>query len=231
MLKISIPTPCHKDWQAMAPNTQGRHCTSCAKTVIDFTTMSDDEVKYFFLNKKEEKVCGRFKNIQLHSIIIELPHNIFYIPMPGLKKFLVASLLVFSTTLFSCETTVKGEPDVTCYITTGLTIPVEKKFSENETTIGKPAMPVAAPPTIIIGTLAIIVDSSITQGDIEIVQPPVEEVSKGTILLPDTLITNKFNAKKLINEREEIKFKECDSAKLKNPPKADSINCDTQTFY
>ncbi len=231
MFKISIPTPCHEDWQAMTPNEQGRHCTSCAKTVIDFTTMSNDEVKYFFLNKIEEKVCGRFKNMQLHSIIIELPHNIFYIPMPGWKKFLVASLLVFSTTLFSCETTVKGEPDVTCYVTTGLAIPPVKKLLNNENTILKPQIPPPPPPSEIIGTLAIIVDSSITQGDIEIVQPPVEEVSKGTILLRDTLITNKLDAKKIINEREEIKFKECDSAKLKNPPKADSINCNIKVFY
>ncbi len=112
---------------AMTPNEQGRHCTSCAKTVIDFTAMNDDEVKYFFLNKKEEKVCGRFKNVQLHRIIVELPHNIFYLQMPGWKKFLVASLLVFSTTLFSCETTVKGEPDFTCS-TTGLIIPTEKNI-------------------------------------------------------------------------------------------------------
>jgi hypothetical protein len=109
MLKISIPTPCHEDWGAMTPNEQGRHCTSCAKTVIDFTSMSDEEVKYFFINKKEEKVCGRFKNEQLHRIVIELPHNIFYLPMPGWKKFLVASLVTFSTTLFSCNTSIKGE--------------------------------------------------------------------------------------------------------------------------
>ena len=128
MLKISIPKPCHEDWAAMTPNEQGRHCTSCDKTVVDFTLMDDDEVKYFFINKKEEKVCGRFRNQQLSRIIIELPHNIFFIPMPGWKKFLAASLIVFSTTLFSCETTFKGEPDTTCYITTGVTVLPAKNF-------------------------------------------------------------------------------------------------------
>jgi hypothetical protein len=230
MFKISIPTPCHEDWQAMTPNEQGRHCTSCAKTVVDFTVMSDDEVKYFFLNKKEERVCGRFNNVQLQCIIIELPHNIFYIPMPGWKKFLVASLLVFSATLFSCETTVKGEPDFTCS-TTGLIIPTAKKHLNNDSTIGKPLVPVPPPLPVIVGTLAIIVDTSITQGDIAIVQPAVEEISKGQIVLPDTLNTNKLDAKKITNESGEVELKGLDSLKLKNPLKADSINCDIKVFY
>ncbi|MEI9959405.1 MAG: hypothetical protein WDM90_24505 [Ferruginibacter sp.] len=109
MLKISIPTPCYQDWDAMIPNTQGRLCNSCAKTVVDFTNMSDEEVKYFFINKKEECVCGRFRNTQLQRITIELPQNIFHIQMPFWKQFLVASLLVFSSTLFSCDTTTKGD--------------------------------------------------------------------------------------------------------------------------
>jgi len=110
MLKISIPVPCHEDWDKMTPDHTGRHCSSCAKSVVDFTGMSDDEVKHFFLNKKEdERVCGRFKQTQLHSIVIELPQNILHINMPLWKKFLAACLIVFSTTLFSCETKVNGK--------------------------------------------------------------------------------------------------------------------------
>ncbi len=109
MLKISIPEPCHEDWSRMSPNEQGRHCNSCAKTVVDFTAMSDDEVKNFFINKKEERVCGRFQQKQLDQIVIDLPHNIFSIEMPLWKKFLVASLVVFSTTLFSCNTSIDGQ--------------------------------------------------------------------------------------------------------------------------
>ena len=109
MLKISIPEPCHEDWSKMSPNEQGRHCGSCAKTVVDFTAMSDDEVKHFFISKKNERVCGRFQQKQLDQIVIDLPANIFYIEMPLWKKFLVASLVVFSTTLFSCNTSIDGQ--------------------------------------------------------------------------------------------------------------------------
>ncbi len=110
MFKISIPTPCHENWETMTPDTAGRYCSSCAKTVIDFTSMSDEEIKYFFIRKKEEKVCGRFRNEQLGRITIELPHNIFHVAIPYWKKFLAASLLVFSTTLFSCNTKLKEKP-------------------------------------------------------------------------------------------------------------------------
>ena len=93
----------------MSPNSQGRHCNSCSKTVVDFTTMNDEEVKNFLINKQHERLCGRFSSTQLQHISIELPQNIFQIQLPLWKQFLVASLLVFSTTLFSCEVNTKGE--------------------------------------------------------------------------------------------------------------------------
>jgi hypothetical protein len=151
--------------------------------------------------------------------------------MPNWKKFLVASLLVFSTTLFSCETTVKGEPDFTCSITTGSIIPTAKKHLNNDSTIGKPLVPVPPPSPVIVGTLAIIVENSIIQGDIAIVQPEVEEISKGQIVLPDTLNTNKLDAKKITNNSGEVVLKGSDSVNRKNPPKTDSINCDIKVFY
>ena len=103
MLKISIPTPCHEDWNQMSPNEQGRHCNSCMKTVVDFTLMSDTEVQHFLLNNKQEHSCGRFTSRQLQTIQIELPPDIFILKMPLWKQFLVACLIAFGTTLFSCE--------------------------------------------------------------------------------------------------------------------------------
>ncbi|MFT3911925.1 MAG: hypothetical protein QM737_21045 [Ferruginibacter sp.] len=112
MLKITIPKPCHENWDNMTPNQQGRHCSSCEKTVVDFTQMTEDEVKYFFINKRSERVCGRFSSAQLHHISIELPQNIFQLQLPLWKQFLVASLLVFSTTLFSCDVNTNGKVEI-----------------------------------------------------------------------------------------------------------------------
>lgn len=104
MMNISIPKPCHEEWAAMLPNEHGRHCNICCKTVVDFTDMSDEQVKHFFINKKKgESVCGRFKTAQLQRIKIQLPSNIYTISMPLWKRFLTACLLAFSSMLFSCD--------------------------------------------------------------------------------------------------------------------------------
>jgi hypothetical protein len=79
---------------------------------VDFSLLSYEEVKQFFLHEKKEKVCGRFKQDQLHRIIIALPVNILQITMPRWKQFLTACLLVFSSMLFYCDalidTNIKG---------------------------------------------------------------------------------------------------------------------------
>jgi len=67
--KISIPRPCHENWDKMTPNEQGRHCNVCVKTVVDFTNMEAREIKSFFEEKKGEKVCGHFNTTQVDKTI------------------------------------------------------------------------------------------------------------------------------------------------------------------
>ena len=68
-LHLSIPEPCHQNWQEMTPTQQGRFCNACAKEVIDFSTMSDNEVLNYFSSLKNEKVCGRAYPDQLERTI------------------------------------------------------------------------------------------------------------------------------------------------------------------
>lgn len=63
-MQISIPQPCPASWSDMQPNTGGRHCTQCNKTVIDFTVMTEEQVKTYFANAGQ-RVCGRFERSQL----------------------------------------------------------------------------------------------------------------------------------------------------------------------
>ncbi|GAB2813198.1 hypothetical protein [Ferruginibacter profundus] len=197
MFTISIPTPCHEDWDAMIPDAQGRHCNACVKTVVDFTNMSDEEVKYFFLNKKEEKVCGRFRNEQLHRITIELPQNIFYIRMPAWKKFLAACLLVFSTTLFSCNTKVTG--DVTDNSLTGVITSTKTMGPPYATKLSCDTTKVPAPFVTTIGFTPPVIVEEVTKGDISFIpEPPREEI--GIIeVMPvapvDSPLVNKFPSK------------------------------------
>ncbi|OXA70221.1 hypothetical protein B0A58_14755 [Flavobacterium branchiophilum NBRC 15030 = ATCC 35035] len=68
MLQISIPQPCHEDWQAMTPATKGRFCDKCMKNVVDFTTKNDREILEAYT--KDAKLCGRFRNDQLDRNIV-----------------------------------------------------------------------------------------------------------------------------------------------------------------
>ena len=106
MFNISIPQPCLQDWEKMTPCTDGRFCNVCNKTVVDFTVMTDDQVKNYFLAAGAMKPCGRFNNNQLTPVTIDIPANIFSVRMPIWKKFLAAAFIVFSSTLFSCNTNV-----------------------------------------------------------------------------------------------------------------------------
>ena len=69
-LYIHIPQPCHEDWQKMTPETQGKFCSSCSKTVVDFSVMTDNDV-LTFLNKNKGNLCGHFATDQLQRPIIE----------------------------------------------------------------------------------------------------------------------------------------------------------------
>ena len=67
-VKLSIDEPCHKDWVSMQPDEQGRFCSSCNKSVIDFTVMDDREI-YTTLLKSTAETCGRLTQQQLDGVI------------------------------------------------------------------------------------------------------------------------------------------------------------------
>ncbi|MBK7884190.1 MAG: hypothetical protein IPJ81_10640 [Chitinophagaceae bacterium] len=102
MHKINIPKPCHEKWSEMIPQGQGAFCGQCSKVVVDFTKMSDDEVQNYFIQHAHEKLCGRFNQQQVDNIKIEIPSYLIYKQPSFLKKFILISLVVFGTTLYSC---------------------------------------------------------------------------------------------------------------------------------
>lgn len=88
---LTIPEPCHENWNQMTPQDKGRFCGSCQKQVVDFTTMTDQQLIRFFTEKKEEgSVCGRFHNDQLQRDIITPRKTI-----PWVKYFFQIALPAF----------------------------------------------------------------------------------------------------------------------------------------
>lgn len=101
---LRIPKPCHEDWSKMTPNEKGKFCSSCAKTVVDFTKKSPQEIQEYLIENRGQRVCGHFYRKQLDSIVIQLPETTFLQPLSFQKLFLLTLLLVMGTTLFSCKT-------------------------------------------------------------------------------------------------------------------------------
>lgn len=61
-IKITIPKPCHENWNGMTPEAQGRFCHSCQKSVIDFTQWPDRSIAEKI--HSGGNLCGRFLNSQ-----------------------------------------------------------------------------------------------------------------------------------------------------------------------
>jgi len=58
-IRLQIPQTCGEDWGQMEKRPEGRHCQACQKTVVDFTTMSDDEIFRYFERVGSKGLCGR----------------------------------------------------------------------------------------------------------------------------------------------------------------------------
>lgn len=79
-IQISIPQPCHEDWNKMTPTEQGRFCNTCQKCVVDFTSYNDTMLYEYMQKNKNNKVCGRFNTTQLNRPIQiqHQPHSLLY---------------------------------------------------------------------------------------------------------------------------------------------------------
>jgi hypothetical protein len=78
-LNLTIPEPCTQNWDDMTPNSKGKHCNSCQKTVVDFSNYTDKELVEFF-KKTQVEVCGRISSYQCNRPmpIIEKSNNAFF---------------------------------------------------------------------------------------------------------------------------------------------------------
>lgn len=99
---ISIPKPCHEDWNMMNTKEKGRFCNSCAKTVIDFTKMDTYQIQDFLNENRSNRICGHFKQTQLDSINIYIPSQILEQQQNFHKLFLLVLLIVMGTSLMNC---------------------------------------------------------------------------------------------------------------------------------
>lgn len=71
-ITLSIPHPCDEPWDDMLPVSGGRHCDSCAKTVVDLSHCSDAELLRFFADRSSAGSCCRLRDDQMNRTL-QLP--------------------------------------------------------------------------------------------------------------------------------------------------------------
>lgn len=81
--------PCVENLSDMTPVEGGRFCASCAKTIVDLTNKTNDEIRTLY-DENNGKLCGIVMPGQLQE-------NRYYHP---LKRFALALMIVFGTSLF-----------------------------------------------------------------------------------------------------------------------------------
>jgi CarboxypepD_reg-like domain/Secretion system C-terminal sorting domain len=122
-LQLSIPTPCHEDWDNMTPVDKGKFCGSCQKQVVDFSNMNDRQVAEFFKKPSTGSVCGRFMADQLERGI-EIPRK----RIPWLKYFFQFAIPAFLLSIKSSSAKAQG------------TVTVVKTNKTSKQIVGEPLM-------------------------------------------------------------------------------------------
>src|SRR5689334_606572 len=113
-IKLTIPEPCHENWNKMKPCDQGKFCASCQKTVIDFTSMSDRQIAEHF-KKHQGSLCGRFMGDQLNREI-DMPRK----RLPWIRYFFQIALPTFLVSMkANAQVQVKVEQVCTNNLLTG----------------------------------------------------------------------------------------------------------------
>lgn len=103
-MNITIPTPCHENWQTMQAKDQGRFCNACSTIVVNFTEMQPQQITDYFLQNSGKKVCGRFTAQQLHqqnsvpTLVTAIP-AIFNTTWPAIRKWAAVIFLFFSISI------------------------------------------------------------------------------------------------------------------------------------
>lgn len=102
--RISIPKPCHEDWNKFTPDEKGAFCKVCSKSVHDFTKKSAEEIETVLVEEMSagKKVCGRFNEDQLTPVPAPIPDlNPYALNFRKVKRFAMALFLVFGGFLFN----------------------------------------------------------------------------------------------------------------------------------
>lgn len=103
MKAIDFNFKCSEKWDNMSPEGLGRHCKSCEKIVIDFTSMSTQEIQAILRTQKNNDLCGRMLDSQIDELNKQYDLWLVQRQQQPQLLFFTALLLAFGLSLFSCS--------------------------------------------------------------------------------------------------------------------------------
>jgi hypothetical protein len=105
---LTVASPCHENWDRMTPEQKGRFCAACKQTIVDFSSLSDQELAAFF-SRKKGNLCGRFRADQLQREITVPPKTV-----PWMRPLFPLAVSALTILFEACapENKVMGEPVV-----------------------------------------------------------------------------------------------------------------------
>jgi hypothetical protein len=196
---LTIPKPCHENWDHMSAAEKGRFCGSCQKVVVDFTGMNDRGLANFF-KKPVGNVCGRFQQDQLNREIV-VPKK----PIPWLRHFIHIAWPAFILMLKSCGTKDKltgvvvphlaltnstAKEESSEVILGALAMPVPKEDTTHTFTKGEVApIVVWEEPVELMGDIAVLPIDTVENRDTVSQALPVEEVKPDYLPLDTVTVT------------------------------------------
>jgi len=106
--QLSVPKPCHENWDQMSPDQKGKFCNACATTVVDFTGMPSDAIKKYLVQHAGQKICGKFNPSSLDAINVSISEEVIAQKYSFRRAFLLALFITMGTTLVNC-TNIEGK--------------------------------------------------------------------------------------------------------------------------
>lgn len=100
---ISIPEPCKEDFSKMSQTERGAFCNKCSIDTFDFRSLSNTEINHIIKVNAGQHICGRFNKSQLEDLNAGFLNWKNQNPRVFQSKFVLACIMVFGLTLFSCE--------------------------------------------------------------------------------------------------------------------------------
>ncbi len=86
---------CSENWDKMSPTEKGKFCEVCTKEVIDFTTLSKNEIIAVFKKNNYQALCARAYPSQLSTIYLGESIESISWNLPFWQKFLLVLLVCF----------------------------------------------------------------------------------------------------------------------------------------